>query len=435
MSVFGRLAILCAILRHLQLVALITMTGELAALRPRALVVDQLSAGIPLLQYLSPSSPVLFYCHFPDLLLARGRDASALKRLYRVPFDWLERWTTGFAHAVAVNSRFTAGVVRRTWPGFEIPGRRPLHVIYPAVDTAAAARRDKAKEKERIREEARFGRPLEGETLVLSINRFERTKDIGLALRAFAAIPPADRRGVRLVLAGGYDNRIDENVQYHAELRALADSLSLGHHTVQPPSASSSSSSSSPPSDGDSDRPPTAKSLLGSVPDVDVAPVLFLLSIPGALKTALLKSARLLVYTPAHEHFGIVPLEAMLARVPVLAATSGGPVESVVDGQTGWLRDPKDASAWTDVIAAALQLPDSDLRALGDAGAKRVREVFGRDKMAEAFDAILDDIVARHSTITIFNLAVSLFLFVLSFGGGLVLAKIYRHYQGVAPSS
>ena len=46
--------------------------------------------------------------------------------------------------------------------------------------------------------------------------------------------------------------------------------------------------------------------------DVDV---LFLLSVPNTLKMMLLNAARLLVYTPANEHFGIVPLEAMLAGV------------------------------------------------------------------------------------------------------------------------
>lgn len=44
----------------------------------------------------------MFYCHFPDKLLADGKAApsdgkvkgSLLKRLYRLPADWLEEKTT-----------------------------------------------------------------------------------------------------------------------------------------------------------------------------------------------------------------------------------------------------------------------------------------------------------------------------------------------------
>jgi alpha-1,3/alpha-1,6-mannosyltransferase len=35
------------------------------------------------------------------------------------------------------------------------------------------------------------------------------------------------------------------------------------------------------------------------------------------------------------EHFGIVPLEAMAARLPVIACDSGGPTESVDHQVTG----------------------------------------------------------------------------------------------------
>ena len=41
------------------------------------------------------------------------------------------------------------------------------------------------------------------------------------------------------------------------------------------------------------------------------------------------------VYTPENEHFGIVPLEAMYARRPLIACSSGGPLESVLHGETG----------------------------------------------------------------------------------------------------
>ena len=43
------------------------------------------------------------------------------------------------------------------------------------------------------------------------------------------------------------------------------------------------------------------------------------------------------LYTPVGEHFGIVPLEAMAAGVPVIAMASGGPLETVKNGETGYL--------------------------------------------------------------------------------------------------
>ncbi|KAF5557673.1 alpha-1 3 alpha-1 6-mannosyltransferase [Fusarium mexicanum] len=334
MSILSRLTILCAILRHVHLLIHIALSGELQALRPRAFIVDQLSAGLPLMRYIAPSSPILFYCHFPDLLLAQGRE-SALKRLYRRPFDWLEEWTMGFASAVAVNSGFTKGVVNNTWPNLK--KRTETKVVYPCVDTEVRAKEDVGSDGDV---------PFKGEKIILSINRFERKKDIG-----------------------GYDPRVAENVQYHSELEALASSHGLEHLTT--------------------------KTLITALSAPATVPVLFLLSIPNSLKASLLRSARILLYTPANEHFGIVPLEAMLARTPVLAADSGGPVETIVDGETGWLRSPKDVDSWADVVRSALKLSDAEVQKMGDKGAARVKELFGREQMAKRFDEILVDIVGK----------------------------------------
>lgn len=82
----------------------------------------------------------------------------------------------------------------------------------------------------------------------------------------------------------------------------------------------------------------------------------------------------------------------MRARVPVLAASTGGPVETVVDGVTGWLRDTDKEEAWRDVMARVLaELSDDEMGRMGEAGLARVRESFGRDKMA----ARLEDVLAE----------------------------------------
>ena len=124
----------------------------------------------------------------------------------------------------------------------------------------------------------------------LSINRYERKKNIGLAIRAFARLGSVR---ARLVVAGGYDSRVPENVEHHAELVELARELGVADRTV------------------------------------------FLRSPSDQEKVWLLRSSWCLVYTPAGEHFGIVPLEAMYCSTPVIAVNSGGPTETVVHEQTG----------------------------------------------------------------------------------------------------
>ena len=67
--------------------------------------VDQLSTCVPLLRHLARTR-VVFYCHFPDKLLADGayvegkirRNGGLLKSIYRFPVDKLEEVTTRTLH-------------------------------------------------------------------------------------------------------------------------------------------------------------------------------------------------------------------------------------------------------------------------------------------------------------------------------------------------
>ena len=102
--------------------------------------------------------------------------------------------------------------------------------------------------------------------------------------------------------------------------------------------------------------------------------MLFKASFSEAERAALLTQSAAVVYTPSDEHFGIVPLEAMYCRRPVIAVNSGGPTESIVHEQTGILCD-----ATPGAFAEAMR------RVLEDAGAARAMGQRGRERVAEHF--------------------------------------------------
>lgn len=201
---------------------------------------------------------------------------------------------------------------------------------------------------------------------------------------------------------GGYDPRVSENVSYHQDLVALAESLKLSNATV--------------------------KSILPALAVPPDTEVIFLLSVPNALKQLLLNSAKLLVYTPSNEHFGIVPLEAMLSGVPVLAANTGGPTETVVEGETGWLRDPEQVDEWTNVMDQVLnKMSKAELAQMSRNGVSRVRDNFADTQMAERLEAILTEIEnPRRGSILGSLIAYMISAVVVSMGAALAML-IFMH--------
>jgi glycosyltransferase involved in cell wall biosynthesis len=103
--------------------------------------------------------------------------------------------------------------------------------------------------------------------------------------------------------------------------------------------------------------------------------------VPQSELPKILRSVDAVVCSPWYEPFGIVPLEAMACGVPVIAASVGGLIDSVVDGVTGIHVPPRDPEA---VAEAILQLVDHPQRAasLGRAGRQRTRSRYSWDRVA-----------------------------------------------------
>ena len=96
-----------------------------------------------------------------------------------------------------------------------------------------------------------------------------------------------------------------------------------------------------------------------------------------------MSSARALLF-PGEEDFGIVPVEAQAAGLPVIAYRVGGASETVIDGRTGVLFDQQSSLGLAAAIERfeGLRLDPSDARE----NAKRFGRERFRAKMAEAIE-------------------------------------------------
>lgn len=83
------------------------------------------------------------------------------------------------------------------------------------------------------------------------------------------------------------------------------------------------------------------------------------------------------------ESFGMVAIEAMAARLPVVASAHGGLLDIIEDNVTGYLIPPNDPSALADSLA---KLAENELlrRRLGEAGAVRQKQRFSLDVQVSA---------------------------------------------------
>ncbi len=194
-----------------------------------------------------------------------------------------------------------------------------VEVIAPGVDHAFFSPGDQAQARRALRLDARS-------TLLLFVGRIQPLKGVDVAVRSLAALQALGVDRARLVAVGGPSGpKGEEEV---LALRALVDALGLG--------------------DSVSFVPPQ----------------------PHELLSIYYRAADCCLVPSRSESFGLVALEAAACGTPVVASAVGGLTTLVEDGETGFLVERGDVSAFAERVAELCA--DPLLRAsLGTAAAQR----------------------------------------------------------------
>ncbi len=120
----------------------------------------------------------------------------------------------------------------------------------------------------------------------------------------------------------------------------------------------------------------------------------FLGSIPEA--SSYFSNFHIFVLPSLNESFGIVILEAMAQRIPVIATRVGGVREIIRDKETGILVAPKDVRSLVEAIIELLE--NEELRnKIRERGYTRYKENFTLEKMLEKTSKIYEEILFNSS--------------------------------------
>lgn len=198
-----------------------------------------------------------------------------------------------------------------------------------------------------------------------------------MALRSFAYLrtlfQSSSIPSIHLYVIGGYDERLRENVEYYHELQQLAEELKL-----------------------------------------DSSLITFVRSFSDEQKREYLSKCHCILYTPRFEHFGIVPLEGMQAGRPIIATATGGPLETIINGQTGYLCDEPLMENFAQRMKEFVEKKNLS-KEMGDAGRRRVNEKFSFQPFARKLNEHIEDLLSKpplnHSNSSIFLVV---FLFILT---------------------
>ena len=116
----------------------------------------------------------------------------------------------------------------------------------------------------------------------------------------------------------------------------------------------------------------------------------------AAVRAELLAAADVLVLPSEDEAQPLVILEAMAAGLPVVSTCRGAIPETVIDGVTGVLVEPRDAAALADVLRA-LARNGKRRQALGAAGRDRYLEHYTMERWAERMGNVFDRVTTGAS--------------------------------------
>lgn len=85
--------------------------------------------------------------------------------------------------------------------------------------------------------------------------------------------------------------------------------------------------------------------------------------------------------------FGMVNLEAMASRKPVISTCFGGSKEIIIDGASGYIVNPYDINKFSERIATLLNDEEMSKR-FGDAGFDRAKEIFNLGRQLDDYERV-----------------------------------------------
>jgi len=268
--------------------------------------------------------------------------------------SWMERTAILDADAVIAVSQGTRKDILRAYPDID-PSR--IHVIYNGIDLDEYRQVQANNALERYGVDTR--RPY-----VLFVGRITRQKGVTHLVDAIAYLPP----DTQVVLCAG----APDTPEIAAEMRAKIDRAKTDHpHIIW---------------------------------------IEKMLTKPEAIQ--LYSHAAVFCCPSVYEPFGIINLEAMACRAPVVASATGGILEVVVDGETGYLvpfeQDPvtsfplQPEKFSKDLAAKISELLSDPARAkrFGEAGRKRVEQTFSWSAIATQTIELYKELLASRGPVS-----------------------------------
>jgi starch synthase len=263
--------------------------------------------------------------------------------------SWMERTAILDADAIIAVSQGTRADIQTAYPDVD-PAR--IHVIYNGIDLTEYQKTEDTK--------ALIDYGVDpAAPYVLFVGRITRQKGVTHLVDAISYLPPA----TQIVLCAG----APDTPEIAAELRAKVEAARAHHPRI----------------------------------------VWIEKMVTKQEAIQLYSNCQVFCCPSVYEPFGIINLEAMACRAPVVASATGGIKEVVVDGETGYLvpfeQDPvtsfpSDPETFARDLAARLNemLADPErCRRFGDAGRRRVEETFSWTAIANQtihlYQQLIDD--------------------------------------------
>jgi starch synthase len=287
--------------------------------------------------------------------------------------SWMERTAILDADAIVAVSHGTKADILKAYPDVD-PAR--IHVIYNGIDlqqyqytpeTAALTKYGVDPEK----------------PYVLFVGRITRQKGVTHLVDAIPYLPP----GTQVVLCAGAPDTPEIAGEMRAKVQALTRvDLTAALH-AEPPAPGTKPPAVTVESD-EVHNPPGAAAATGD-PTGRGHNIVWIEQMVSKEEAIQLYSHCAVFCCPSvYEPFGIINLEAMACRAPVVASATGGILEVVVEGKTGHLVPfeadettsfPKRPGAFSRDLAeriTALLNDPAKAKAMGEAGRRRVEEHF-----------------------------------------------------------